>query len=74
MITLNEFKAMDIDEKIKALEKGLYLSERKEDQIMVRLYKLGNFYVESFIELRRNKTVHLIAFNSNDLLLPYIKK
>jgi hypothetical protein len=74
MITLNEFKAMDINEKIKALEKGLYLSERKEDQILVRLYKLGNFYVEAFSQLRRNKIVHFIAFNSNDLLLPYIKR
>jgi hypothetical protein len=74
MITLNEFQMMNINEKIKAIEKGSFLSERKEDQILVRLYKLGNFYVESFIELRRNKVVHFIAFNSNDLLLPYIKK
>jgi hypothetical protein len=74
MITLNEFRAMDITEKIKEVEKGHFLSERTEDQILIRLYKLGSFYVESFSDLTRNRVIHFIAFNSNDLLLPYIKK
>jgi hypothetical protein len=74
MITLNEFRAMDISEKIKALGNGVFLADRKEGEIIIRLYKLASFYVESFSDLSRNKTVHFIAFNSNDLLLPYIKR
>jgi hypothetical protein len=74
MITLSEFRAMDVNEKIKAVEGAVYLAERIDDRLLIRLYKLSNFYVESFSELPRDRVVHFIAFNSNDLLLPYIKK
>jgi len=72
MITINEFRELDLDGKITEVKDAVYLSERIDDLLLIRLYRLSGFYVESFSELPADRVVHFIAFESNDLLLPYI--
>lgn len=55
-------------------QKGIYLSERAEDDLFVGLYRVYDFYVEVYCRFNSGEIVKFISFHSDGLLEPYLDK
>jgi len=71
-MTLYEFNFLSEDEKAHAVWQGAFLADREENGLMVQLYAISNFYVEVFYDPAANEILSFRAFNSRNLLLPYL--
>lgn len=72
MLTVNDFNALTDDGKAAAIWQGAFLADREEDTFTVQLYSLGSFYAEVFYDPKANSISHFQAFNSEELLVPYL--
>lgn len=68
-----EFKWLDLSLQAHIIhQKGVYLSERYEDDLFVALYQVYNFYVEVYYRLCNGEIVKFISFHSDVMLEPYL--
>ncbi|MFA6083905.1 hypothetical protein [Mucilaginibacter sp.] len=72
MLTLDEFNALNGPEQAEAVWKGIFLADREENGLIIRLYSLDNFYAEVFYNVHTNKILRLRAFNALSELAPYL--
>jgi hypothetical protein len=54
MLTLDDFNALSEPEQATAIWQGTFLADRKENDLIVRLYSLNNFYAEVFYNAHTN--------------------
>ena len=70
-----DFKEMDIDgQSLVVCQKGIYISERQENDCLVALYQVGAFYVEVYYRLKTAQVIKLVSFYSTNFLQPYLEK
>lgn len=70
-----EFKWLDIPSQAHIIyQKGIYLSERPEDDLFVALYQVYDFYVEVYCRLSNGEIIKFISFHSDVMLEPYLNK
>ena len=73
MITFNEFNTLSEDDKAEEVWRGTFLADRKDGDILVQLVSLHTFYVEIYYEPLENRILRFRAFNSLQLLEPFLK-
>lgn len=70
-----DFKLLDLPLQAHIIyQKGIYLSERSEDDLFVALYGVFDFYVEVYCRFSNSEIVKFISFHSDILLEPYLNK
>jgi hypothetical protein len=70
-----DFKWLDLPSQAYIVyQKGVYLSERSEDDLFVALYQVDNFYVEIYYRLGNSEIIKFISFHSDVMLEPYLNK
>jgi hypothetical protein len=72
MLTLYDFNGMTDTEKGNAVWGGTFLADRFENDLTIQLYAVSNFYVEVFYDPQANQIVGFRAFNTKNLLVPYL--
>lgn len=66
---------MDLPSQVYVIyQRGVYLSERSEDDLFVALYQVYDFYVEVYCRFSPGEIVKLISFHGDVMLEPYLKK
>jgi hypothetical protein len=74
-MNFSDFKMMNISEQALLIwRNGIYLSERSEDDCLIALYGINDFYIEVYYRLQTAQVIKLISFHSLILLEPYLKK
>jgi hypothetical protein len=72
---LTDFNLLDVPMQANLIcQRGVYLSEREEDDCLVVLYSIHNYYVEVYYHLRDNDIVRFSSFHSESFLQPYLNK
>lgn len=74
MITFYQFNQLSENEKAIATWAGTYLSNRTEDEHIIQLYSLPDFYVEVFYSPTANHIDRFRAFKSLRQLAPYLEQ
>jgi hypothetical protein len=70
-----DFKLMDLSLQAHFIcRKGVYLTERSMDDLLVALYQVDDFYVEVYHRFSNSEIVKLISFHGGKLLEPYLEK
>ena len=70
-----DFKLLDLSLQAHVIyQKGIYLSERSEDDLFIALYRACDFYVEVYCRFTNGEIVKFISFHSDILLEPYLNK
>lgn len=70
-----DFKWLDLPLQAHIIyQKGIYLSERAEDDCFIALYRVYDFYVEVYCRRGNSELVKFISFHSEVLLEPYLNK
>jgi hypothetical protein len=72
MLTLYDFNGMTETDKANAVWDGAYLADRSENDLTIQLYAVSSFYVEVFYDPQANQIVGFRAFNTKNLLVPYL--
>lgn len=72
MLTLYDFNALTETDKANAVWGGSYLADRFENELTIQLYAVSSFYVEVFYDPQANQIVGFRAFNTKNLLVPYL--
>ena len=72
MIGLYQFKVLTLNEQAKLLWNGAYLGKRVENELIVQLYSVSDFFAELYYHPFKNEIVRIRPFNSPDLLQPYL--
>jgi hypothetical protein len=72
MLTLDDFNSLTETEKADAVWTGSFLADRQANGLMVQLYAVNSFYVEVFYDPQANQIVGFRAFNTKNLLVPYL--
>lgn len=71
----SDFKWLDLPSQAYIIyRRGVYLSERSEDDLFVALYQVNDFYVEIYYRLNNSEIVKFISFHGDVLLEPYLNK
>ncbi|MFD0767149.1 hypothetical protein ACFQZI_20005 [Mucilaginibacter lutimaris] len=73
MITLYDFHAMNINDKMEAVYLGNYIGDRLEASTVIQLYNMGNFYAEVFYHREKNEIIKIRGFKTTKLIEPYVK-
>ena len=73
-MNINEFRALDENEKYEAMWEGVHIDERDDPEHWVLLYQLGDFYVEVFYHKASNVIVKYTAFRNTERLKPYLNQ
>ena len=69
------FKRLDLPAQLSyTCQLGVNISKRAEDDCIVVLYQLNNFYVEVYYKKSTFEIIKIISFHSTVLLEPYLKK
>ena len=72
---LCDFELMDLSLQAHIIcRNGVYLSERHEDYLFVALYRVFDFYVEVYYQLKTSEIIKFISFRSDVMLEPYLMK
>jgi hypothetical protein len=70
-----DFRLLDVPMQAHIIcQRGVYLSEREEDDCLVVLYGISDYYVEVYYHLQDNEIVKFLSFHSTDFLEPYLNK
>lgn len=70
-----DFKWLDLPSQAHIVyQKGVYLSERSQDDLFVALYRVFDFYVEVYYRFTTSEILKFISFHSDVLLEPYLNK
>lgn len=74
-MTIPQFQELSYDDKVDLLYKqGVYIGKQKEGCHTKVLYQLDSFYVEIYYTKYRRLISHLVCFNFNDMLNPYLSQ
>ncbi|MDB5117366.1 MAG: hypothetical protein JWQ79_2858 [Mucilaginibacter sp.] len=71
MTSLFHFIGLDTNQQAEHVWEGRYLTYRTEDNYLIALYDLGEFYAEIFYILKTNKISHIHGFRARSGLIPY---
>lgn len=74
MITLYQFNQLSENEKADTAWTGAYLGNRTEEDHIVQLYSLPDFYVEVYYSPGTNAITRFRAFKQLRLLAPYLEQ
>lgn len=70
-----DFQLLDIPMQANIIcQRGVYLSERDEDDCLMVLYGINDYYVEVYYHLHDNEIVKFISFHSTQFIEPYLNK
>ena len=70
-----DFKLLDVPMQAHLIcQRGVYLSEREEDDCLVVLYGIHDYYVEVYYHLCSNEIVKFVSFHATQFLEPYLSK
>ncbi|HOZ79783.1 MAG TPA: hypothetical protein PLY34_17435 [Ferruginibacter sp.] len=71
---LSEFILLDEHEKTSAvLHNGILIGKRKNEALIVFLFQLENYYVETYCNLISKNVLEFKAFNNTKNLAPYLE-
>jgi hypothetical protein len=71
---LSEFILLSENEKTSVvLNNGILVAKRKNDPVIVFLFQLENYYVETYCNQRNKSVLKFIAFNNTKSLAPYLE-
>ena len=75
MINSCSFLILNKNEQIEIVQSGIYLAERREGSLQVKLYSLDEFYLEVFLDLAKGTILELRSFNlgAYEKLVPYLQ-
>jgi hypothetical protein len=72
---LQEFISLDENKKfLTTWSSGVFLGQRTQDETLIRLYQLDNFYVEVFMLKETGSVLMIKCFEDTDHLQEYLKK
>ena len=72
-IGLYEFNVLtDIEKANMVLDNGTFMLKRHDDQHVINLYTLSDFYVELYYDQKSNRINKIRSFKSTEPLDPYI--
>jgi hypothetical protein len=71
---LDDFLALDYKGKMQATNGAVCISGRSDNQHMILLYQLNNFYIEVYYHKKYNYISDFHAFEDTDQLEPYLRK
>lgn len=74
IMTLYQFRALDINEQASAVWGGTFLDSRVEAIYDVHLYNVGDFYVEVYYSNKLNEIVKIRPFRYTSLIQPYLDR
>lgn len=70
-----DFKLLDLPMQANTIcQRGIYLSERVEEDCFIALYRVHDFYVEVYFRFADNHIIKLVSFYNDDCLEPYLAK
>lgn len=70
-----DFKLLDLPMQANTIcQRGIYLSERVEDDCFIALYSVHDFYVEVYFRFADNNIIKLVSFYNDACLEPYLAK
>lgn len=72
MLTMEEYDALEENQKAAAIISGVFLADREENGLIVQLYSIGNIYGELYYDPLANKVLRWRAFDSTSQLSPYL--
>ena len=72
ILTINQFLALDIDEKAEAVWEGDLIAVRMDKKHIFLLYWLDNFFVEVLKDRKENQIKKFPPFRSKTKLEPYL--
>ena len=71
----SDFKCLDFHLQAHTIyQSGVYLGERSEDDLLVALYGVHDFYVEVYYLLSKAEIIKFISFHSDAMLEPYLNR
>ncbi len=71
---LSEFILLDENEKASTvLHNGILVGKRKNELLVVFLFQLENYYVETYCNLLNKDVLEFTAFNNTQNLAPYLE-
>ena len=71
---LSEFILLDEHEKTSVvLHNGILVGKRKKETLIVFLFQLENYYVETYCNLVNKNVLEFKAFNNTKSLAPYLE-
>jgi hypothetical protein len=71
-MTIFDFLALSKEQQLQAIDVGIYLAKREDEEYEIKLYQLGSFYIESFHHKELIVFPMHRPFSSTELLLPYL--
>ena len=70
---LSEFILLNENEKtLVVLHNGILIGKRKSEPLIIFLFQLENYYVETWCHQQEKKVLEFTAFNSSQNLAPYL--
>jgi hypothetical protein len=69
---MEEYDALDEQEKAAAILNGALLADREENGLVVQLYSIGTFYGEIYYDPLGNRVLRWRAFEGTSELSPYL--
>jgi len=71
---LSEFILLDGNEKASVvLHNGVLVGKRKKEPMIVFLFQMGDYYVETYCNQQNKKVLQFNAFNNAKNLAPYLE-
>lgn len=74
MLTISYFGTLSNREKTEVILKGTFLADRLTEHHYIKLYNVGNFYVEVVFDDRNHFIVDFKAFEQTMFVLPYLEQ
>lgn len=72
-MTLEDFLDMDEMEQAEAVWSGKLQGTRHEGEFKILLYKIDDFYVEAWYDVKYNILRKFVPFDEKELLIPYFR-
>jgi hypothetical protein len=71
----SDFRLLDLPLQANTIcQRGIYLSERVQDDCFIALYRVHDFYVEVYCRFRDNNIIKLVPYHGDTCLEPYLSK
>ncbi len=72
-IGLYEFNVLtDIEKANMVLDNGTFMLKRHDEEHVINLYTLADFYVELYYDQKSNRIIKIRSFKSTEPLEPYL--
>ena len=74
MLTIDQFDALPAQERTEVILQSTFLADRLTEQHYIKLYNVGNFYVEVLFDDSTHLITDFRAFEQTMLVLPYLER